>query len=353
MGVEMSSYFNHLSLLNISAAMVQHIAELEAFKGKWQALEGLAPDRLKGLKRVATIESIGSSTRIEGAQLSDAQVETLLSSLSIDSFRSRDEEDVAGYARVMDLVFESWRELSLSEGHLKQLHRELLHFSVKDERHRGEWKTVSNHLEAFDPDGKSLGIVFDTVSPFDTPREMEELVGEINAELATNQHHPLLIIGIFVVRFLAIHPFQDGNGRLSRALTTLLLMRSGYSFVPYASFERVIEENKEQYYRALRRAQTDPSRLADWLTFFLKCLVAQKDVLAVRIERERMLTSLSSLEEKVLRFARERGRLSVSEATTLTKANRNTLKLAFRKLVENGHLRLVGAGRGARYETAR
>jgi Fic family protein len=349
----MDALRQRLDSLPLSPELVRLIADLEAFRGQWQALGGLAPERLRGLKRVATIESIGSSTRIEGARLTDAQVEALLSSLSMESFRSRDEEEVAGYARVMDLVFDSWRELALSANHVKQLHRELLHHSSKDERHRGQWKTLPNHLEAFDADGKSLGIVVDTVSPFDTPLEMERLLAQTTGELATRHHHPLLVIGAFIVRFLAIHPFQDGNGRLSRALTTLLLLREGYQFVPYASLERVIEENKDGYYRALRAAQTEPSRLGEWLGFFLRCLVSQKDVLARRVERERMLTQLSALEEQVLQLVRERGRLSLAEAMTLTRANRNTLKLAFRRLSRDGHVRLVGAGRGAHYQPAR
>lgn len=353
MGTEMDYLGKSLDLLAISPEMVRSVAELEDFKGQWQALGGLAPGRLRSLKRVATIESIGSSTRIEGARLSDAQVETLLSAVSTQSFRSRDEEEVAGYARVMDLVFESWRELTLHEGHVKQLHRELLVHSTKDARHRGEWKALPNHLEAFDPEGRSLGIIFETATPFDTPREMEKLLTSTNEELAARRHHPLFVIGTFVVRFLAIHPFQDGNGRLSRALTTLLLLRAGYDFVPYASLERVVEENKDSYYRALRRAQQDESRLGEWLTFFLRCLVTQKDVLARRVDRERLLTSLTPLEEQVLHLVRERGHLTLAEAVTLTQANRNTLKRHFRELVQKGHLRLIGAGRGARYEPAR
>ena len=342
-----------LDSLVISPQMVQWVGELEDFKGQWQVLGGLAPERLRSLKRVATIESVGSSTRIEGTRLSDAQVETLLSEISTNSFRSRDEEEVAGYARVMALIFDSWRELTLRESHLKQLHRELLFHSTKDERHRGEWKSLPNHLEAFDSDGKSLGIVFETVSPFETPREMEALLTGTNDALTARRHHALFVIGAFVVHFLAIHPFQDGNGRLSRALTTLLLMRAGYDYVPYASLERVIEENKDTYYRSLRRAQTDEGKLGEWLQFFLRCLVAQKDVLARRVERERMLTTLNPLETQVLQLVRERGHLSLGEATILTGANRNTLKQHFRTLVERGYLRLIGKGRGARYEPAR
>src|SRR5207302_1233043 len=113
--------------------------------------------------------------------------------------------------------------------------------SEKDKRHRGEYKKLPNHVEAFDEHGHSLGVIFQTASPFDTPRLMEALVTWTNGALAEGTHHPLLVIGVLVVRFLAIHPFQDGNGRLARILTTLLLLRAGYTYVSYSSLERVVE----------------------------------------------------------------------------------------------------------------
>jgi Fic family protein len=203
-----------LSSLTITPALLRLIARLDEFKGRWQALGRLAPDRLSALRRVATIESVGSSTRIEGAKLSDAEVDRLLSRIDVRSFRSRDEQEVAGYAAAMELVFESWRELTLTENHLKQLHDLLLRHSTKDQRHRGHYKKLPNHVEAFGPDGKSLGVVFETTSPFATPRQMEALVGWTRHALEAGELHPLLVIGTFTVRFLAIHPFQDGNGRL-------------------------------------------------------------------------------------------------------------------------------------------
>ena len=192
----------------------------------------LAPDRLSALRRVATIESIGSSTRIEGSKLSDREVEKLLSNLEIKSFATRDEQEVAGYADLMDLVFSSWQDIRFTENHIKQLHQILLRHSEKDTWHRGNYKTNSNSVAAFDETGAQIGIVFQTASPFDTPRLMTELVAWANQERETARLHPLLIIALCVVVFLEIHPFQDGNGRLSRVLTTLLLLQAGYGSTP-------------------------------------------------------------------------------------------------------------------------
>ena len=305
---------------------------------------------------MATIESVGSSTRIEGAKLSDEEVNRLLSGLDVRSFRSRDEQEVAGYADVMELVFDAWRDMPLTENHLRQLHGALLKFSDKDERHRGQYKTLSNQVEAFDEAGQSVGVIFETASPFETPKLMEELVRWTNEALTAAEHHPLLIIGTFVVRFLAVHPFQDGNGRLARVFTTLLLLRSGYSYVPYSSLERIVEENKDDYYRSLRRAQStldkDESRLGEWLLFFLRCLLKQKDVLARKLERERLMAAHSPLTEKLLQLIREHGQLTMAAAVKLTGANRNTIKVHLRQLVESGELRLRGQGRGSWYELA-
>lgn len=337
----------------ITSEVLGLVAAVDEFKGRWQALGRLAPDRLSALRRVATIESTGSSTRIEGARLTDAEVDHLLSGLDITSFRSRDEQQVAGYAELTELVFESWRDLPLTENHLKQLHGLLLKYSDKDQRHRGAYKTLDNHVEAFDAGGKSLGVVFRTATPFETPRLMAELIEWTNRALL-GPAHPLLVIGTFVVRFLAIHPFQDGNGRLSRVITSLLLLRAGYTYVPFSSVEKIVEENKEEYYRALRRPQstldTGEAELGTWLAFFLRCLVEQKDVLGRKIERERLMASLSALDEQLLENARAHGRLTVAGAVAVTGANRNTVKLHLRQLVAAGRLRLLGRGRSSWYE---
>ena len=241
--------------LKITSEILLLIAELDEFKGAWRALGQLAPEQLSSLKKIATIESIGSSTRIEGSKLSDKDVEVLLSNLEIQKFETRDEQEVAGYSSVMNLIFQSYADIILSENHIQQLHAVLLQYSEKDYWHRGNYKKSPNHVEAFDAQSKSLGVVFETASPFETSIRMRDLVEWAVQAYADKRLHPLLITAIVIVEFLAIHPFQDGNGRLSRVLTTYLLLREGYHYVPYCSLEAVVEQSKEGYYLALRQTQ--------------------------------------------------------------------------------------------------
>lgn len=346
-----------LSPPQVTNEIVGLIAGIDEFKGAWRALGRIAPERLAGLRRVATIESIGSSTRIEGATLTDREVEQLLGKIEIKGFATRDEQEVAGYAEVMEQIFEAWAAIDLSENHIKQLHRDLLRYSTKDERHRGEYKTLPNHIEAFGPDGRSLGVVFETAAPFDTPQLMGDIIAWTRANLESGKIHPLLVIAVFIVSFLAIHPFQDGNGRLSRVLTTLLLLRAGYTYVPYSSLESVIEQSKEAYYLALRQTQaTMRSQTPDWqpwALYFLEALQAQKTRLEMKIERERMiLGALPDLSAQILELARTHGRVTVGEAARATGASRNTIKDHVKKLVRHGHLARHGAGRGTWYSLA-
>jgi Fic family protein len=338
----------------ITPEILKLIAEIDEFKGRWTAIATLAPEKLTALRRIATIESVGSSTRIEGAKLSDAEVETLLQGLDTKTFASRDEEEVAGYANAMQMIFESYDSIVPTENHIKQLHGVLLKYSSKDHDHRGEYKTVTNNVEAFGPDGKSLGVVFETASPFETPARMRELVAWFNRSMEEESYHPLILIGIFVVVFLAVHPFKDGNGRVSRLLTTLLLLRAGYGYVPYSSMESVVEQNKDGYYVALRRTQQtirNPGQNWEaWLVFFLKAMAKQKDNLAAKVKEEQALrASLPALSRQILELAKARGEISVKEIEASTGANRNTIKMHLKKLAEQHYLVAVGKGRGARY----
>ena len=342
------------SSLQITPELLTLVAEIDEFKGAWRALGTLAPDRLSALRRVATIESIGSSTRIEGNRLSDRDVERLLANLEIKTFASRDEQEVAGYAEVMETVFAAWSEIPLTENHIQQLHRDLLRYSDKDEWHRGRYKTTTNSVAAFDERGQQVGIVFETTTPFETPRLMEELVTWFNETLTQRALHPLIAIGIFVVVFLEIHPFQDGNGRLSRMLTTLLLLGAGYAYVPYSSLESVIEQSKENYYLALRRTQgtirTEAPNWLPWLLFFLKALTRQMQLLRVKVEREKiLLMNLPDLSIQILDILKDRGRITIGDAVVITGANRNTLKPHLKHLLEQSLIELHGRGRGAWY----
>jgi len=360
MGVNGCKWVYYWFMLNtdsieITQEVLGLIAKIDEFKGAWRALGTLAPERLSALRRVATIESIGSSTRIEGSKLSDRDIERLLANLEIKSFDTRDEQEVAGYADLMDLVFSSWQDIPLKENYFKQLHQQLLKYSEKDSRHRGNYKTNNNNVAAFDESGAQIGIVFQTASPFDTPRLMRELVEWLNREIDTNRLHPLIIVAIFVVVFLEIHPFQDGNGRLSRVLTTLLLLRAGYAYVPYSSLESVIEMSKEGYYLALRQTQgTIRSEKPDWqpwLVFFLRSLSEQVRRLEKKVELEKIvLAAMPELQLQVIEFAREHGRVTIGEVIKLTGASRNTLKQHFRALVKRGAIEQHGSGRGVWYD---
>ena len=341
--------------VEINREILTLIARIDEFKGAWRALGTLAPDRLSALRRVATIESIGSSTRIEGSELSNREVEQLLSNLEIKSFATRDEQEVAGYAELMELVFSSWRDIPFTENYIKQLHQILLRYSEKDTRHRGHYKTNSNSVAAFDDTGAQIGIVFETAPPFDTPGLMTELVAWVNQERETATLHPLLIIAVCVVVFLEIHPFQDGNGRLSRVLTTLLLLQAGYVYVPYSSLESVVEQSKEAYYLALRQTQgtirTEAPNWQPWLMFFLRSLAEQVRRLEEKIEREKIvLAAMPELQLQIVEFAREHGRVTIGDAIKLTGTSRNTLKQHFRALVERGTLVQRGSGRGVWYD---
>lgn len=340
--------------IKITPQILAIIAEIDEFKGAWKALGTLAPERLSALRRVATIESIGSSTRIEGSKLSDGDVEKLLTNIEIQQFETRDEQEVAGYAEAIETVFASADAITLNENHIKQLHRDLLRHSTKDERHRGEYKSNPNHVSAFDADGKEIGIVFQTANPFDTPRLMAELVNWTNATLEQKALHPLLVAAIFTVVFLEIHPFQDGNGRLSRILTTLILIRSGYDYVPYSSLESVIEQSKEGYYLALRRTQgtirTDTPDWEPWLQFFLRALQQQKARLEIKMKREQLLTTqLPPLSIEIIDLVRAHGQLKIAQIVELTGANRNTIKKHLSELVANSRLSKQGIGKGTIY----
>ena len=346
--------------IKISNQMLSIISELDEFKGSWKLLGQLSPERLKTLKKVATIESIGSSNRIEGNKLNDKQVEELLSNIKKQSFATRDEQEVAGYARLMDTIFEDWEVINFNENYIKQLHKILLQYSTKDERHKGNYKKISNAVAAYSPEGKELGIVFETATPFETPLKMEGLVNWTRKNLEDRYYHPLIVIGTFIVNFLAIHPFEDGNGRLSRAITCLLLLKSGYNYMQYSSLEAVIEDNKEGYYRALRQTQTtlknDVPDYEHWLIFFLKSLQKQKIRLQYKLnEKEINLNqeNLTELEMQILEYFEQNERGTNTRLLEYTKANRNTLKKALSNLVNKNYLIMHSKGRGAWYSITR
>lgn len=346
--------------ITITTDMLNKIAEIDKFVGSWQS-DGLklSQTELKVMKRVATIESVGSSNRIEGNKMSDADIEELFSHINQKSFSSRDEEEVAGYSDLINTIFENYSEIPLTENYIKQLHQILLKHSTKDERHRGEYKTDSNRVAAYDADGKEIGTIFETATPFDTPRLMRELVQWTNDTFDDHFLHPIITIGIFIVHFLSIHPFIDGNGRLSRAMTILLMLKNKYSYMPYASLESMIEANKDAYYRALRNTQrtiwSDKVDYEPWLTFFVTSLQKQKQALENKIQELHQANTdkLSATAHEVLGLFTSKAELNMPKIIAMTGKNPETIRKSVQELVKKGFLVKLGITKGVTYKLNR
>lgn len=342
--------------LQVTQDMFSQIRKIDGFNEVWSRQVGHLTERLRDWKRLATIESIGSSTRIEGSQMTDHEVEEYLANLKIQDFATRDKQEVAGYANVMETILESWKDIPITENYIKQLHRDLLFKSQKDERHRGEYKKHPNHVVAFDQNGREVGIVFKTVTPFETPSRMTDLVKWYSDEANKSNFHPLVKIAVFKLMFLAIHPFQDGNGRLSRLLVILMLLQAGYQYVPYSSFESVIESTKADYYRALRTSQvtleSDSPNWQPWMEYFFRTLLRQIKLLEEKIDFEMRIKEygFSQLASTILFYAHKKPYVTNRHLVDVTGVSRNTIKKMIQGLVKKGFLVKRGAGRSTIYE---
>jgi len=351
--VDGHGYNMNLNTLMITPELLRIIAEIDEFNGGWKVQRSLNRDYLSQLRHVATIESIGSSTRIEGARLADSEIESLLGQVGQQSFANRDEQEVIGYAEVMETIIENFEYIAITENYIKQLHMSLLRHSSKDERHCGNYKKHANSVEAFDRSDKSRGVVFETVSVFDTPKQMQELVYWVRESMGDKSYHPLIVIAVFNVVFLAIHPFQDGNGRLSRVLVSLLMLKAGYGYVPYASLESIIEKNKDAYYLALQRTQKTLQREADWLpwlNFFLRSLKRQKDHLKAKTSALESFNHLPPESTLIMQYLQTHARITIAEACDLiTSVSRPTVKNRMAELVRLGYIERHGKARGTWY----
>lgn len=341
--------------IKITPEMLTKIAELDVFKANWDSgAIKVRPEVLSAMKLVATIESVGSSNRIEGNKMSDADIEKLFKNIKKTSFKSRDEEEVAGYADLIERIFNDYSVIPLNENHIKQLHKILLAHTTKDIEHRGEYKKTSNRVAAFDANGNEIGSIFETATPFDTPRLMGELLDWTNLNLKEKYLHPIVVVGVFIVHFLSIHPFKDGNGRMSRALTTMLMLQNGYSYMPYSSMESIIEASKGMYYRSLHETQktiwTDDVDYVPWLDFFITSLQKQKRHLESKLEKASGDdTSLSRNALNILSAFETRPEWSSGELSKHLEMNLDTVKKILRNLTADGRLVKHGNGRTTFY----
>ncbi len=338
---------------HIPASVISKIGQIDELKGKWITGVQLGPQVLGRLKRSVLITSTGASTRIEGAKLSDQDVEKMMKGISIQKFTNRDKQEVKGYYELLENVFNSWKTLRLNEGIIKYFHNELLKYVDKDQRHRGDYKKQENKVHMVNEAGESLGILFDTTFAFLTPKEMQELVEWTNNALLEKKYHSLLIIANFLVEFLKIHPFQDGNGRLSRILTNLLLLKAGYEYMPYVSHEKLVEDNKPEYYIALRKSQKTMNSKKDdvtpWFEFFFTILIKQAKIAEEFLSKENIEKLLSEKQLIVWQYLQEIDEAGTGEIVKNTKISRATAKQALDRLLHFKKVERIGLGRSARY----
>lgn len=330
------------------------INEIDVIKSKWVSGAKLTEQHLGKLKKSVLVTSTGASTRIEGSELSDEDVERLIRGLSMQKFKNRDKQEVQGYYEILTNVFDSYTSISFSESTIKFFHRELLKYTEKDSSHRGNYKSVENKVAMIGSTGEVTQVLFGTTEAWLTPKEMQELVEWTQNAFLEKKIHPLIIVGNFIVEFLLIHPFTDGNGRLSRILANLLLLQHGYEYMPYVSQEKLIEDNKPEYYVALRQSQktfrTSKENLIPWISFFLKIILEQSKRAIKLLSKEEVSKLLSPQQQLVWEcISKSKEEITPLQITKETKIPRPTINQALERLVRLNWIERVGLGRTTRY----
>jgi Fic family protein len=348
----MPNAFNQ-RLENLPPEIWSKITKIEELKGQWLSGARLSPQVLGRLKRSVLVTSTGASTRIEGARLSDEDIEKLMRGISIQKFADRDKQEVKGYYELLQNVFDAWKHIRFSENTIKHFHKELLKYVQKDRLHRGEYKKTENKVHMINAEGKSVGILFDTTPAYLTPKEMQELIEAAQNALKESKYPPLLIIGNFLVEFLKIHPFQDGNGRISRILTNLLLLHSGYQYMPYVSHEKLVEDNKAGYYMALRKSQktfgAPKPNIVPWLDFFLSVIYKQSQLAVELLSNENIEKLLSLKQIAVWGYLQNVVEASPKDISQNAKVALPTVAQALGKLIRLKKVERIGLGRSTRY----
>ena len=349
------TYQNHFDkrLENIPSTVIFLLTAIDELKGRWLAGVNLHPQVLGRLKQSVLITSTGASTRIEGARLEDQDVENVIKGLSLQKFRDRDVQEVQGYYELLAKIFDAWKTIKLTESTIKHFHQEMLKYVEKDTHHRGKYKNVENKVRLVDAQGNIGPIIFDTTPSYLTPIKMQELVEWTRGAFEKKKYHPLLIIGNFITEFLKIHPFTDGNGRLSRILTNLLMLQAGYLYIPYSSHEKLIEDKKPEYYLALRKSQkTFNAKYEDilpWLEFFLKVLLTQSEMAISLLSQEAVEQLLSKKQLSVWQYLQEVEETTPRQIAQKTQVARPTINQVLTKLLKLKKIERIGQGSGIRY----
>lgn len=334
--------------INIDWKLVNLLSEIDRFDANWTFIERKEGQSLKELKSIATVRSVGASNRIEGNKMSDEEVDVLLQDFDITKLTDRDAQEVVGYFEVLDLILEFHQTINLTESHIKSLHNSLMKYSAKDQWHKGNYKAHSNVVEASFPDGKKQIIFQTTESGFATEDAMKQLLNWYNSE---TEAHPLIKIASFVYDFLSVHPFQDGNGRLSRLISSLFLLKNGYKWIQYVSFEHEIENRKNEYYQVLRscQAQRPGEDVTVWIHFFLSCLSNIQSQLLAKLNKSGMETQLSPKEKLIFTIIQNRPNIQSGEISEKLAIPSPTVKRILLELNKKGLIEKQGSGRNVSY----
>jgi Fic family protein len=334
--------------LKIDWKLINLISEIDRFDANWTAIERREGQSLKELKSIATVRSVGASNRIEGNRMSDEEVDVLLQKIDITKLTDRDSQEVVGYFEVLDLISGSYSTISVTESHIKSLHNSLMKYSAKDQWHKGNYKLHSNAVEASFPDGTRQIIFQTTEAGFATEDAMRALLNWYTSE---TEVHTLIKVASFVYDFLSVHPFQDGNGRLSRLISTLLLLKNGYKWIQYVSFEHEIESRKNEYYQVLRncQAQRPNEDITVWIQFFLSCLSNIQSQLLTKLQKSGTETQLSPKEKSIYVIIQNRPNIQSGAIAEKLAIPAPTVKRILSALLNKGLIEKQGSGRNVSY----
>lgn len=338
---------------DVTEAIYAIIAEIDTVRNSWRLTDKLLPQTIQRLTHSVIVTSTGASNRIEGNRLTDAEVEALYKNLRIRKFKTRDEQEVAGYLEMLQLVFDNYQGIPVKESSILQLHRDMLAHSDKDQGHRGKYKAGPNRVEAKDETGKVVGVIFDPTPPYLVEKEMRELCDWYAWAVAEKFRHPLILLANFVFEYLAIHPFQDGNGRTSRLLTNLMLLQHGYQFATVVSHERLIEARKLDYYEALNKTQSswksEREDMTLWLRFIFGIFLTQaRDALGL-LEGSSIEMLLSEKQLALWKWAQDLPEFSRGMAIEALGYPPRTVEAIIKKLEDMQRLERIGQGRSTRY----
>ena len=335
-------------------AIYKDIAEIDGVKNSWQLTSRLIPQTIDRLTRSVIVTSTGSSNRIEGNRLTDLEVETLYKNLNVKTFKTRDEQEIAGYLQCLELIFNNYNDIPVSESSILKMHQDMLKFSERDAGHKGQYKFNSNRVEAKDFSGKVVGVIFDPTPPYLVKKEIQELTDWYLWAIKTQAKHPLILIANFIFEYLAIHPFQDGNGRTSRLLTNLMLLQQGYLFAQIVSHEKIIESYKVDYYLALNKTQntwkTEQEDITAWLQFFLRVIKEQSSQALKIIQGDNIEYLLSEKQLALWHWAlNHEGSFNRSDAISALEFPARTVESIIKKLLILKRLERLGQGKATRY----